>query len=30
VFGQLERRIRVKRGLMPAESVHLKVIHGPT
>jgi NitT/TauT family transport system permease protein len=29
VFGQLERRIRAKRGLLPAETVHVKLVQGP-
>jgi NitT/TauT family transport system permease protein len=29
VFGQLERRIRAKRGLLPAESVRVRVVQGP-
>jgi NitT/TauT family transport system permease protein len=29
VFGQLERRIRAKRGLLPAETVRVKVVQGP-
>ncbi len=28
VFGQLERRIRAKRGLLPAETVRVKVVQG--
>ncbi len=29
VFGQLERRIRAKRGLLPVEAVRVKVVQGP-
>jgi NitT/TauT family transport system permease protein len=29
VFGQLERRIRAKRGLLPAETVRVRVAQGP-